>query len=104
VFNDVADVTIALGLVLIGQIHSHGPGWPLDLSPTDRTYGPAFPWYLSVVAPNYGLRSGIQIQECGVHVFETGSGYRRLALEEIRDRIHVLPDRSVDTVTIGECS
>src|ERR1043166_4887285 len=38
-FNDLTDLTIELGVVLIGQIHSHGPGWPLDLSPTDRTYG-----------------------------------------------------------------
>src|SRR5438309_10108864 len=37
--NDVADVAIEYGIRLVGQVHSHGPGYGVDLSPTDRMYG-----------------------------------------------------------------
>ncbi|MER3406785.1 MAG: hypothetical protein C4289_17785, partial [Chloroflexota bacterium] len=54
--NDVTDLAIDLGVVLVGQVHTHGPGYGTDLSMTDRTYGIAVPFYISVVAPDYGLR------------------------------------------------
>ncbi len=100
--NDLTDVTIELGVALVGQIHTHGPGWPLDLSPTDRTYGPAVPWYLSVVAPDYAARPDINFEECAVHVFEPGSGYRRLSVGETSERVQLVPDRHVKIVTVGE--
>src|SRR5579863_5752469 len=43
-FNDVADAAIEHGLRLIGQVHSHGPGYGVDLSPTDRTHGIHMPF------------------------------------------------------------
>src|SRR5437868_3450420 len=52
--NDVADFAIEHDSRLIGQVHSHGPGYSLDLSPTDREYGIKAPHYLSIVAPDYG--------------------------------------------------
>src|ERR1700686_3853005 len=33
--NDVTDIAIKNNVRLIGQVHSHGPGYSLDLSPTD---------------------------------------------------------------------
>jgi len=100
--NDLTDLTIELGVVLLGQIHSHGPGWSLDLSPTDRTYGPAVPWYLSVVAPDYALNAETRFQDCAVHVFEPGIGYRRLGGQEAGERLQLVPGGAVDLVTVGE--
>lgn len=99
--NDLTDLTIELGAALVGQIHTHGPGWSLDLSPTDRTYGPAVPWYVSVVAPDYALRSGIRFEECAVHVFEPGAGYRRLGIMETSERVRLFPGAPVEVVTVG---
>src|SRR5438128_2331576 len=45
--NDVTDVAIDLGIMLVGQIHSHAPNFSTDLSPTDRMYGINVPDYLS---------------------------------------------------------
>jgi hypothetical protein len=80
--NEIADLGIEHGASIIGQIHSHGPRHGVDLSPTDRRYGIAVPYFLSVVAPDYALRPTTSIAECGVHVFEAGAGYRRLDAHE----------------------
>jgi hypothetical protein len=76
-FNEVADLAIEHKVRLLGQIHSHGPGYSLNLSDVDRAYGLQVPYYLSLVAPDYGL-SSVPISCCGVHVFEPGKGYVRL--------------------------
>lgn len=86
----VTDLAIRLGLTLVGQIHSHGPGYGTDLSPTDRRYGFAVPGFLSVVAPDFCLRSNTTFSDCGVHVFEAGIGYRRLPLQEVQVRIEII--------------
>jgi hypothetical protein len=99
--NEVTDLVIELRVALLGQIHSHGVGWPVDLSRTDRTYGLAVPWYLSLVAPDYALRSETHLAECGVHVFEPGSGYRRMGSREISDRVRLISGRSIEVVTVG---
>ena len=100
--NEVADVAIAQGVVLIGQIHSHGPGWPTDLSYTDRKGGLAVPHYLSVVAPDYALREDTRIDECGVHVFVPNRGYQRLDLAEVSRRVTVVVDPSTVLLTVGD--
>lgn len=91
VLSTVTDLTIELGVVLLGQIHSHGPRGGVDLSPTDRTYGLAVPYYLSLVAPDFGLRPKTRLVDCGVHVFGLGRGYRRLSRGELAERIQVVP-------------
>jgi hypothetical protein len=101
-FNEITDVVIELNAVLIGQIHSHGPGATTALSDTDRAYGISAPYYLSVVAPGYGLRSTTGLQECGVHVFEPGSGYRCLSATEGAERLHVIAGPSLPVLTVGE--
>jgi hypothetical protein len=100
--NDVADAAIERDVALVGQIHSHGPGYSTNLSPTDRRYGIAVPGYLSVVAPDFGLRAVAQIGDCGVHVFEAGVGYRRLDPPEIETRVSVIPGGETSLVVIGE--
>lgn len=101
-FNDVADVGISLGIRLIGQIHSHGPQVGTDLSWTDRTRGLQVPFYLSVVAPDYGLRANGGLAGCGVHVFEAARGYRRLGVEEVSRRVQVVHDLAVSQLIVGK--
>ena len=74
--NDVADIAIEHKVRLIGQVHSHGPGYWLDLSPTDREYGIRASSYLSLVAPDYG-NTNASIQHWGVHVYADCDGYLR---------------------------
>lgn len=99
--NDVADVTIELGVTLVGQIHSHGDGYSTDLSFTDRRYGIAVPYYLSLVAPDYAMKEGTGIADCGVHVFEPGVGYRCLLPVEIAQRIHIVSGPRLPMITVG---
>lgn len=100
--NEVADVALQLSVSLIGQIHTHGSGYDIDLSRTDRTRGIAVPHFLSVVAPDYGLRSDIGITDCGVHVFEPGLGYRRLSTREVEQRVQVVSGSPPPLLLIGQ--
>ncbi len=102
--NDVTDVAIGLGVSLIGQIHTHGGSHGTDLSRTDRVGGVNVPYYLSVVAPDFGLRAGTHISDCGVHVFEPDFGYRRLSRPEIARRVHVVSGARVPLVTVGDAA
>lgn len=99
--NDVTDLAIDLGVSLIGQIHSHGGSW-VDLSPTDRADGIMVPHYLSVVAPHFGLCPGTRLADCGVHVFESPRGWRRLPEPEVEARLRLMPDGVVPLLTVGE--
>ena len=101
-FNEVADLAITHQVSLVGQIHSHGVGWSTDLSMIDRTGGLLVPHYLSVVAPDYALRPETRIEDCGVHVFEPGRGYRRLSNEEIADRVKVIAGGAAPFLTAGQ--
>lgn len=96
--NDVTDVAIAHGLTLVGQIHSHGPGLPTELSYTDCQGGLAVPHYLSVVAPDYALRRGIRIEDCGLYEFVPKRGYEQL---DVSTRISVVADDSTALLTVG---
>jgi hypothetical protein len=98
--NDVTDVAIGNNVRLIGQVHSHGPGYGLDLSPTDRVYGIRTPHYLSLVAPDYAL-SGAQLQQWGVHVFMENEGWVRLGASEVKRRLQVIPDAFASVITVG---
>ena len=76
--NEITDVAVKVESSLVGQAHSHGRGFGVDLSRSDRLNGINVPWYLSVVIPDYGLRSVNRVSDCGVHVYEPQRGYRRL--------------------------
>src|SRR5437588_5993134 len=54
--RDVHDHAMERGVILIGQIHSHGPFYGVNLSPVDHKYGVRAPYFLSVVCPDYGQR------------------------------------------------
>lgn len=100
--NDVTDLAIEQGVTLVGHIHSHGTGYGTNLSPTDRKYGIAVPYFLSVVAPHYALKSGTHIGQCGIHVFEPGVGFRRLPAVEARRRVEVIPGPDVPLLIAGK--
>jgi len=85
---------------LLGQIHSHGPNYPLDLSATDREYGIKAPQYLSLVAPNYG-NTAFPIHTWGVHVFVEGFGYSRLSQEEAEQRLCIVEGPHLSLLTAG---
>jgi hypothetical protein len=97
--NEVADIAILNRVRLIGQVHSHGCGYSLDLSPTDREYGVQAPGYLSLVAPDYGSTMA-PIHSWGIHVF-TDSAYRRLRMHEAQRRIQVTSAPQVPFLTVG---
>lgn len=99
--NEVTDITIDIGVSIIGQIHSHGSLCGVDLSPTDCTYGLAVPYYLSIVAPDYAMRKNTQISECGVHVFKKNIGYYRLSAKEVLRAIIITPDKKLPQITVG---
>jgi hypothetical protein len=99
-FNDVADLAIEHGVRLVGQIHTHGPGYSLDLSPTDRVYGLQTPHYLSLVAPNYAL-SDSSLVDCAVHVFTPARGYVRLNNAELSRQINIVAGPHLPFIQVG---
>ena len=99
--NDVTDLVIELGVRLIGQIHSHGTRYGTNLSYSDHRNGIKTPGYLSIVAPDYGVRPGTSLAQCGVHVFERDRGFRRLAGEEARRRVLIVQGTTVPTIVVG---
>lgn len=102
VLNEIADVTIALEVSLLGQIHSHGPGNGVDLSQVDHAKGIRVPWFLSVVAPDYALRPVTELGDCGVHVFEPDRGFRRLTPRELAARVTIVDDEAAAIILVGE--
>lgn len=102
VFAAVTEAAIDLGVSLIGQIHSHGPGHGVDLSPTDRMYGVVVPYYLSLVAPDYAMRPHTSLTACGVHVLQPGQGFRRLPASEIHTRFQLMQESMPPLIVIGE--
>lgn len=98
--NMVADVALALGAYIVGQIHSHGHGWGVGLSLTDRELGVRAPWFLSVVAPDYGLRPTLGLRECGVHVCLPGGHFVRLSPAAVRQRVAVTT-AAVERIKVG---
>jgi hypothetical protein len=85
--NDLTDLALDHAVRLIGQIHSHGPRYGTNLSETDRRYGVAVPGMLSLVAPDYALRPDTALEECGVHLFQPGVGWRRFSVDELKARV-----------------
>ena len=99
-FNDVADVAIEHGLRLVGQVHSHPPGYGVDLSPTDRMYGIQVPSYLSLVAPDFA-RSRVPVHDWGVHVYSCEAGFVRLSHEAARRCLEINDGLRPQMLTVG---
>lgn len=99
--NDLTDIAIANNVTLIGQIHSHGPLYGIDLSAVDRRAGIAVPGYLSAVAPDYALRSSTTLEECGIHLYTPAQGWQRLSPQDVRERISIVDGIHVPVLIAG---
>jgi hypothetical protein len=99
--NDVTDLAVKLGVHLVGQIHSHGSLYGTDLSYADKNLGIRVPFFLSLVAPDFALRPYTTVEDCGVHLFEPKTGWRRMPLAEIKNRIEVTDSEDVGVHIIG---
>jgi hypothetical protein len=101
VMNDVTDLAERVGVRLVAQIHSHGIRYGTWFSRTDHLYGVRAPWFLSLVAPNYAMDPGTPLSACGVYVFETNRGFRRMNADEVDLRIKIV-ERDVSFHLVGE--
>jgi len=99
--NELTDKAIEIGITLLGQIHSHGPMHGTSLSVTDKRYGIAVPGYLSAVAPSYATNPATTLADCGVHLFEQPSGWRRLSADEVAKRIDVSNAVPIQSFVVG---
>src|SRR5205807_2567168 len=87
--REVHESAQAVGVILIGQIHSHSRRCGVDLSPTDHAYGIRVPYFLSIVWPDYAQGESTRISDCGVHVFLPNKGFDRLSQNEVTKQIVV---------------
>lgn len=101
--NDVADIAIEHGLRLLGQVHSHPPGYSVDLSPTDRMYGIQVPFYLSLVAPDFA-RTRVPVHNWGVHIYTAEAGYVRVDQEKARCCLQITDGLRLPMFTVGDAS
>lgn len=99
--NDLTDAALERNVVLLGQIHSHAPECSTDLSHADRQFGISVPSYLSVVAPEFALRSPTGLADCGFHVFDPPFGFRRLDLAEAEQRFSIVAAPDLETFIVG---
>lgn len=85
---------------ILGQIHSHGIEYSTDLSLTDHRYTLRVPGFLSIVAPDYAQQH-VEPDSCGVHIFESGLGFRRMEPSEVRHRITLDDQRDCGVICVG---
>jgi hypothetical protein len=76
--REVHHAAQALDRILVGQIHSHGREYGIDLSYVDIKYGISVPYYLSIVAPDYAMTPDTFWADCGTHIYLLAAGYVRV--------------------------
>jgi hypothetical protein len=102
-FNDVADIAIEHGLRLVGQVHSHPPGYSVGLSPTDRMDGIQVPYYISLVAPDFAC-TRVPVHDWGVHIYTPMVGYVRLGHGAVRRCLEITDSPRPPMLTVGASS
>lgn len=85
---------------LVGQIHSHGKEYGVDLSFVDVRYGVSVPYYLSVVAPAYGLGAATTWHDCGVHIYHPDEGFIRVPNGEVSEVISICSQMTLEEHTV----
>jgi hypothetical protein len=100
-FNEVTDAAINLGKTLIGQVHSHPSASGVEMSYSDVSGTPQVPYYLSIVVPDFAMRAGTKLVDCGVHVFNPKKGFRRLSSRLVRQRIKFAEGEHIQRITMG---
>jgi len=91
----------ALGLTLLGQIHSHSSRCGVDMSASDHAYGVSVPFFMSVICPDFAQDSNTTIFDCGVHVFLPRMGYVRLSRKQVQQKLKLVPGMAGGTIVVG---
>ena len=99
--REVHEQAEAVGRILVGQIHSHGRKYGVDLSPTDHAYGVRVPYFLSVVCPDYAQTDSTTIADCGVHIFLPNVGFTRLTHRQVAKQIVIIFESDVEILMVG---
>lgn len=99
--NAITDICVNEAVAIIGQAHTHPPGYPTDLSVSDRLGGFTIPYFLSVVVPDFAQTKIDSIFGCGVHVYYPKIGYKRLSYKEVLNSIRYSDDVSFMVVNLG---
>jgi hypothetical protein len=100
--REVHERAEALGLTLVGQIHSHSSLCGVDMSASDHAYGVSVPFFLSIICPDYAQDSGTTLLDCGVHVCLPGRGYVRLHRKEVKRKMILVSGLLASASVIGE--
>ncbi len=91
----------ALGLTLLGQIHSHSSRCGVDMSASDHAYGVSVPFFMSVICPDFAQNPSTTILDCGVHIFLPRVGYVRLSRKQVQQKLNLVPGMVTSTLVIG---
>lgn len=100
--REVHELAEKLGLILVGQIHSHSGVCGVDMSPTDHAYGVSVPYFLSIICPDFAQNPATNLSDCGVHVCLPERGYVRLSTREMRRKVILEPGRAAGVSVIGK--
>ena len=98
--RDVHAYAKDVGAQLVGQIHSHGREYGVNLSFVDIRYGISVPYYLSVVAPSYALDAATTWDDCGVHIFRPDEGFIRIPDGEVAETISISNQMTLQEHTV----
>jgi hypothetical protein len=100
--REVHEQADSLGLILVGQIHSHSSQCGVDMSASDHAYGVSVPFFLNVICPHYGQDPLTTIFDCGVHICRPRRRYVRLSRREVQRKIIMVPGGAAGTSVVGE--
>jgi hypothetical protein len=100
IMHQLTDVISGSKNCVLGQIHSHGISYGVDLSKTDREHTLSVPGFISIVAPNFALEIAPPAA-CGIHVYESDTGFRRFTSDETQHRIVLSNTSFGPIVTVG---
>lgn len=92
--TDVVGTLAELGLVLVGQVHSHPGDWVDHSDGDDEGALVRFEGYWSLVVPTFAREGMRPLARCGVHLY-TSKEFRRLSTNAVRSRVSIIPT-SVD--------
>lgn len=87
---DVVNALSELGLVLVGQVHSHPGDWVDHSDGDDDGALVRFEGYWSLVVPSFAREGMRPLSKCGIHLF-TNRAFRRLSAAAVRARVNIVP-------------
>lgn len=79
-----------LGLILVGQAHSHPGDWVDHSEGDDKGALVRFEGYWSVVVPEYARQASLPLDKCGLHCYKQGR-FWRLTEKAMAARVKAIP-------------